>query len=88
LKYPLRRTKLDNAVVFHKLAALRTLLAPHERTNATAEVLVDALYSCRLIVAAFLFVTLWFSRMAMPKATYRWKGKIVIKREYEKGLAQ
>jgi hypothetical protein len=38
--------KLDNIVVFHKLAALRSLVVPHEQPNtATTEALVDALYN-------------------------------------------
>jgi uncharacterized protein involved in tolerance to divalent cations len=39
-------------------------------------------------VAAFLFVELCFSRITMPKAIYRWKGRIVTKNTYEKRLPQ
>jgi hypothetical protein len=80
---------LGNTVVFHKLAALRRSVVPHERTNATTEAIVDALYSCRLIVATFLFVvTLHFSRITMPTETYYWKGRIVTKSTYEKITVQ
>jgi hypothetical protein len=84
----LRRIKLDNATIFHKLAALRISVVPHERTNATTEASVDALYTCRLIAAAFLFVALCFSRIEMPKASYRLKGRIVTISAYEERLAQ
>jgi hypothetical protein len=67
---------------------LSTSVVPHERTNATSEASVGVLYSCRLIVDTFLFVTLCFSSIAMPKATYSWKGKIVTESTYEKRLAQ
>jgi hypothetical protein len=87
IKYPLRRIKFGNTVVFHKLAALRSSVVPHERTNATTETVVDVLYNCKLIVATFLFVTLGFSFITMPKATYSWKGKIVTKITKEKRLA-
>jgi hypothetical protein len=55
----------DHHQFFHRLADLCSSVVPHERTNATTEALVDALYSCRLIVATFLFVTLCFSRNFM-----------------------
>jgi hypothetical protein len=69
-----------------KLAALCSSVVPHERTNAATEALVDAFYNCtsRLIVATFLFVTLCLSRITMPNAAYRWKGRIVTKSAYEK----
>jgi hypothetical protein len=79
---------LDNTVVFHKLAALRSSMVPHERTNATTEALVDELYNCRLTVDTFVFVTLCFSRIAMPKTTYLWKGRRVTKSTHEKRLAE
>jgi hypothetical protein len=60
LKYYSNRIKLDNTVVFYELAALRSSVVPHERTSATSGALVDALYSCKLIVATFLFVTFCF----------------------------
>jgi hypothetical protein len=89
LKYSLRRINLDNIVVFHKLAALSSSVVPHERTNATTEALVEAFYCCKLIVATFLFVTLLCSsRITMPKAAYRWKGKIMTKSTYEKRHAE
>jgi hypothetical protein len=84
VNYSLRRIKLDNATVFHKLAALRISVVPHERTNATTEALVDALYTCRLIAAAFLFVALCFSSIKMTRATYRWNGRIVTISAYKK----
>jgi hypothetical protein len=56
----MRRIKLDNTVVFHKLAALDSAVVPHDQTNATTEALVDTSYSCKLIVATFLVVTLHF----------------------------
>jgi hypothetical protein len=56
LKYCLRIIKIDNNVLFHKLANLHSSLVPHERTNATTEALVDALYAL-----TFLLVTLCFS---------------------------
>jgi hypothetical protein len=61
LKYSLRRIKLYNTAVFHKLGALRSLVVPHGRTNATTEALVEVLYSCRLIIATFPFVTSSFN---------------------------
>jgi hypothetical protein len=61
---------LDNTPVFHTLAALPSSVVPHERTNATAEALLGELCSCRLIVAAFVFVTFCFSCITMLKATY------------------
>jgi hypothetical protein len=75
----LRRIELENTVVFYKLDCLRISVVQHERTNATNKALADNFYSCRLIVATFLSVTLCFSRVMMPKATYRWKGRIVTK---------
>jgi hypothetical protein len=56
LKYPLRRIELDSTVVFYKLAALCSSLAPQERTNAPTEALIDVLYSCRLIIATILML--------------------------------
>jgi hypothetical protein len=50
------------------------------------EALVDALCSCRLIVPAFLFVALCFSRITMPKVSYRWKGNIMTNITYDKDL--
>jgi hypothetical protein len=47
---------LTNTVVFRKLAALRSSVVLHEWTNATTEVIVDALYNCSLKVVTFLFV--------------------------------
>jgi hypothetical protein len=79
LKYPFRRNKRGITVVFHELAVLRNSVVPHERTNAITEALADAMYSCTLIVATFLFVTFCFSRIVIPKATCRWKGRIVTK---------
>jgi hypothetical protein len=60
IEISLRRIKLDNAVVLHKLAEFRSSVVPHERTNATTEALVDVLYICRLIAVTFLFVTVCF----------------------------
>jgi hypothetical protein len=34
---------LDNTLVFHTLADLRSSVVPHERTKATTEALVEAL---------------------------------------------
>jgi hypothetical protein len=87
IKYSLRRIKLDNTVVSHKLAALPSSVVPHERTNATTEALVDALYSCGLPVATFLFVTLRLSCIEMPEAAYSCEGRIVTKSTYEKRFA-
>jgi hypothetical protein len=67
-EYSLRRIKLDKIVVFRKLAALCISEVPHERTNAATEAVVAALYSCRLIAAITLFVTLCFSLITMPKS--------------------
>jgi hypothetical protein len=44
----MRTIKLDNTVLFDKLAALRISAVLHEHTNVTTEALVDALYSCTL----------------------------------------
>jgi hypothetical protein len=52
-----KKITLDNTVVFHKLAALRSSVVPHERTNSTTEALVDALYCCGLIIVAHVSVT-------------------------------
>jgi hypothetical protein len=85
---PFEKIKLDNTVVFHKLAALSRSLVPHEQPNATTEALDGALYSFRVIVATYLFAALCFSRITIPKVTYCWKEKIVTKSTYEKRLAQ
>jgi acetylornithine deacetylase/succinyl-diaminopimelate desuccinylase-like protein len=77
LKYSFRRIKLDNTIVFHKFAALHSSVVPHERTNVTTEAVVEALYSCRLIIATFLPVTLCFSRITMPKTLIVGNGKII-----------
>jgi hypothetical protein len=79
---------LGNTVVFYKLDALRSLVVPHEQTNVTTQALVDALYSCKSIVATFFFVALCSPRTMMPKATYRWKERTVTKSTYEKRPAQ
>jgi hypothetical protein len=41
-----------------------------------------------LFVATFLCVTLCFSRITMPKETYRWKGRIVTESLYYSALTE
>jgi hypothetical protein len=65
------KIKLDSTVV---LAALRSSVVPHEWPNATTKALYGVLYSCRLIVATFLFVTLCFSCITILKVSFERKN--------------